>query len=87
MKVNFGENISNNFRIGLGNTEVKEVEIESIEVSYGEKAININSIELSNYFKFNEFISQDVNSNILQTKQINGKHTPMIYLKAEFLKE
>ena len=50
---NFQNNISRNFRINLGNKEEKEIEIESIELKYGEKNIVILPNELDKYFKFN----------------------------------
>jgi hypothetical protein len=84
---NFGDNISKNLRISFGNKEEKEVEIENIEVLYGEKAIFIIPNELNKYFKFNEFVTQDTITNKLQTKRVRDKHNPIIYLKTKYLNE
>lgn len=87
LTVNFGDNISNNFRINFGNKEEKEVEIEYIEISYGEKAIIVSSSEMHNYFKFNEYVSQEANTNKLITTKINEKLNPIIYFKVEHFKK
>lgn len=78
---NFGENISKGFRVNLGNKEVKEVEISSIEISYGENKLSINANELNSYFTFDRFVNYDTISNKFKTKRVDGKHTPTITLK------
>lgn len=87
IKANFGDNISKSFRISFGNKEEKEIEIETIEVSYGERIILIEPNELNKYFKLNEFITQDTITNKFRTKKVGGKHNPIIYLKAKYLSE
>lgn len=84
---NFQENISNNFRINFGNQEVKEIELPSIEVSYGSNKLSILASELSTYFDFNEFIEQDPTTFKLRTKKVEGKHNPTIYLKQQYIRE
>lgn len=84
---NFQDNISRNFRINLGNKEEKEIEIELIELKYGEKSIAISPNELDKYFIFNEFVTQDDASGKLIIKKEQNKFNPTIYLKAKYLSE
>ncbi|MEZ4856884.1 MAG: hypothetical protein R2812_10470 [Gelidibacter sp.] len=84
---NFGENISRNFRINFGNNEVKDIQIKSIEISFGPNKIFIDPEDLTQYFNFNEYIFQDSDTYVLHTQQIDGKHNPIIYLKSEYLGE
>lgn len=83
----FGENISNNFRIGLGKKEIREIQFEFIQVSYGEKVIKINPNQLSKYFEMNKFVTQDSITYKLKTQKVDGKLNPMIVLKKEYLIE
>lgn len=87
MKANFQENISNSFRINFGNKEIREIEVLSIELSYGLNKINIDSENISSYFDFNEYIKQDPITKLLKTEKIEGKLNPIIYLKPQFLRE
>ena len=87
LTANFGENISDSFRINFGNKEEKEIEILSIEISYGSNQININPEDLTTYFKFNDFVSQDPKSFKLQTKKVGEKLNPIIYLKLQYMRE
>ncbi len=84
---NFGDNISDSFRINFGNKEEKEIEISSIEISYGSNQINIIPEDLTTYFKFNDFVIQDPKSFKLQTKRIGEKLDPIIYLKLQYMRE
>jgi hypothetical protein len=87
LTAHFGKNISNSFSIGFGNKEVQEVQIEFIEISYGQKAIKINSSELNEYFKMNEFVAQDKKTYKLKTQKIDNKLNPKLFLKKEYLIE
>ena len=84
---NFQNNISRNFRINLGNKEEKEIEIESIELKYGEKNIVILPNELDKYFKFNEFVTQDTITNKLIIKKVGQKLQPIMYIEKIYLTE
>lgn len=84
---NFQNNISRNFRINLGNKEEKEIEIESIELKYGEKNIVILPNELDKYFKFNEFVTQDTITNKLIIKKVGQKLQPIMYIEKKYLTE
>ncbi len=87
IEANFQNNISNSFRINLGNKEEKEIEIKIIEIMYGEKSIVISPNELDKYFKFNEFVIQGGASGKLITKKGQNKFNPIMYLKAKYLSE
>jgi len=82
---NFQNNISRNFRINLGNKEEKEIEIELIELKYGEKSILISPNELDRYFKFNEFVTQDTITNKLIIKKVGQKLEPIMYIEKKYL--
>lgn len=82
---NFQNNISRNFRINLGNKEEKEIEIELIELKYGEKSILISPNELDRYFKFNEFVTQDTITNNLIIKKVGQKLEPIMYIEKKYL--
>tara|TARA_B100001093_G_scaffold409908_1_gene399059 strand:- start:14310 stop:14828 length:519 start_codon:yes stop_codon:yes gene_type:complete len=82
---NFQNNISRNFRINLGNKEEKEIEIELIELKYGEISIVISPNELDKYFKFNEFVTQDTISNKLIIKKVGQKLEPIMYIEKKYL--
>ena len=81
INANFGENISPNFSISLGNAEVKEVEIESITVTFGANSIQVEPNALKDYFNMNKFVSQDGETFKYRTKRVDGKHAPAITLK------
>lgn len=82
---NFGESISESFRINIGNKEVKNVEIDFIKISFGEKKLEMSSRELGNYFSFNDFVSYDTINSKFETRRIEGKHYPFLILKKEFM--
>ena len=78
----FGENnISPNFHFNLGVKDNKEVEIESMSMSYGSNSLMISGAELTEYFIINEFITQDSITNKLTTQQIDGRCYPALFLK------
>lgn len=84
----FGENnISNNLYFSLGNKEVKEVEIESISITYGINSIEISTSNLTESLSFNKYVVFDENSGKLITKKIDGKHNPRITVKKPVLKQ
>ena len=86
IKAKFGsKNISKNFQIGLGNKEVKVVEIETIKFSYGKKSMLIKASELADYFVFNKYVTFEDNTSKIVTKKIEGKHAPKMTLKSKTL--
>lgn len=82
IKANFGENnISNSVRFDLGKKEVKLIQIESINFTYGINSLTVQASELSDYFIINKFVDYDTISYKLQTQEVDGKHYPAIALK------
>ena len=80
-------NISKNIVINLGNKQVKEVEIISISVSYGDNHFNFNTAkEFHKYFAFNRFVKKDEESKILTTQKVDGRHNPAISMKQNLIK-
>lgn len=82
---NFGENISKSFSITFGNKTEKEIEIASMRIAYGAKVVEISPENLSNYFVFTKYISQDSITNKLITKKTGNTHTPTLMLKGSQL--
>jgi hypothetical protein len=86
IKAKFGpNNISKNFQIGLGNKEIKEIEIETIELSFGKNSIIIKASELADYFIFNKYASIEDGTFKIVTKKVNGKHAPKVTLNGKTL--
>lgn len=78
----FGENnISPNLNLNFGVKDNKEVEIESINMSYGENTLMISGSELSEYFTINKYITQDSITHKLTTQRIEGKYYPALILR------
>ena len=83
----FGENnISNTFNISFGAKEVKTIDIQSFEISYGKNVITFPTSDLSKYFILNRFITQDPETGVLKTKKVDGKHNPIIILRPKTIK-
>lgn len=85
LTANFGENISNSFRIGFDNKTERKLEFEWIRISYGKSEIEIYPEDLTQYFTLNEFIVQNPITFELETKKINGQYNPIMFLKKEYL--
>lgn len=78
--------MSRNILIHLGNEEVKEVEVISVELTYGNNHIHISTAEdFDKYFAVNKFIEKEPVSKKLKTIKRNGQHNPVIYVKSKFL--
>jgi hypothetical protein len=81
-------NISNNIDINLGNKEVKNVEIKSVTISYGDMLFDLTSAEdFNKYLLFNKFIERDSTSKTLVTKRIDGKLNPTIRIKNNLMNQ
>ncbi len=79
-------NMSKNIVFGLGNKKNKEVTIESINIFFNHKNLNINTPEkMSKFLKFNKFIQRDSTSMILKTNIIDGKHSPSFTLTKKLI--
>lgn len=81
-------NISKQVVISLGNKVEKEVTINSILISYGDKHFNLKSPEDFNAnLLFNKFIVRDSSSNTLTTKRIDGKLNPTFRIKNSLINQ
>ena len=88
ISANFGiNNISNQLHISLGNKEEKVVTIETINISYGKNSLSIESSKLKDFFFFNKFISQDEATSEIKTKKVDGKHSPIMFIKKKAITE
>lgn len=86
ISANFGEsNISKAFTLFLGAKEVKELDIKSIDITYGANSVTINSSQLGEYFSFNKYVEQDSESMKIKTKKVEGKHHPLMRLKPKVI--
>lgn len=75
-------NISNNVIINLGNKSVKNVEIESIKVTYGDNEIIASTpVQITEYFALNKFVTIDSVSSTLSTNRVDNQHFPAISLR------
>ena len=75
-------NMSNNVVINLGNINVKNVEIESIKVTYGDNEIIASTpVQITEYFALNKFVTLDSVSSTLSTNRVDNQHFPTISLK------
>ncbi|SDR75071.1 hypothetical protein SAMN04515667_0543 [Formosa sp. Hel1_31_208] len=78
----FGNNnLSNNFNINFGTKELKEVEIVSIQMTYGKNSVSIKGTDLESYFNINNYINYDATTGVLKTQKVGGKHYPAISAK------
>lgn len=86
---NFGSNnLSKQVVIHLGSKIEKEVTINGILISYGNKQFNLTSPEdLNSNLVFNKFIVRDSVTNRLTTKQIDGKLNPTIRIKNSLINQ
>ncbi|WP_375238365.1 hypothetical protein [Aurantibacter sp.] len=83
---NFGDNISNSMFIDLGRKKTKNVLLESVMLSYGKYKLIIQPSDLEKYFKFNNYVSLNLETNTLTTKKIEGRSIPIIRLKQNAFK-
>jgi len=77
---NFGNNFSTRFNIDLGTKNIKKIEIQSIELTYGINKLFITPNELDKYFVINGYIDFDKTTKTLTTKKIKDKHYPTLTL-------
>ena len=76
---NFGERMSNNLLINLGNADTKSVEISAINVRYGKVYITAQTgEEIDKYYAFNKFIDWDPETTTVTTKRVEGQLFPVI---------
>lgn len=82
------DNISKQIVIQLGSKIEKEVIINGILISFGDKTVNLNSPEdFNKHLVFNKFIERDSTSNKFITKRIEGKLNPTIRLKNSLINQ
>lgn len=77
---NFGENFSRSFTINFGMKKLKEIEIQSIDLTYGTNNLVVSPEELEKYFRFSKYITLDLDTKTLKTQKVDGKHVPLIFL-------
>lgn len=86
IEANFGENISKDIIIHLGNKSIKQVEIKSLYLSYGNKNVGLTTAQdLTNNIIHNKFIERDSSNNIFRSKRIEGKLNPTIRIKKSLI--
>ena len=86
INANFGENISGDFQINLGNKIPKEVEITSMHLAYGNNTIQIAPENLNDYFAVNnKYVQFDTVRKVLKTSMVDGKHFPTIIMRKKTL--
>lgn len=81
------ENISpdNLLGISFGPKSIKEITIKSITLSYGDLNYDIKPEAVLDFFYTNDFISFDDTSKTFKTKEVNGKHNPILFLRKLYI--
>lgn len=81
-------NLSKQVVIHLGSKTEKEVTINGVLISYGDKQFNLTSPQdFNSSLVFNKFIVRDSTSNVITTKRIDGKLNPTIRLKNSLINQ
>lgn len=83
---NFGDNISNSMSIDLGREKTKNILLESVTLSYGKYKLIIQPSDLEKYFKLNDCVSLNLETNTLSTKKTKDRIVPLITLKQKAIK-
>ena len=81
----FGDFILTKLQLKFGRVP-KDFYIEKIKISYKLRDIFIDGSELNKYFVINKFINYDNVTKKITTKEINGKHVPLMTLRDGFIK-
>jgi hypothetical protein len=71
--------------ISLGTKSVKEVKINSINLSFGDLNYNIESEAVLDFFYTNRFVDYDETSKTFKTKRVDGKHNPILFLRQLYI--
>ncbi|WP_353777100.1 hypothetical protein [Winogradskyella sp. 3972H.M.0a.05] len=82
ISVDFGaNNISRNININFGRKNLKQIQIQSITLSYGGNELLIEGSNLEEHFTINKYISYDKETFTLTTQKVEGRYNPAIILK------
>lgn len=79
-------NFSQDLAISLGNAKVKEVILDKITISYGDKAVMASTVsEINDNIVFNKYIDFNQETKVLKTKKLDGQHFPTIIIRPRVL--
>ena len=83
----FPEDIRVDTQLGLslGKKKVKQIRINQIDISFGNTKFVVTPDNIEDYFTTNKFVEYDKEAQLFQTKSVDGKHNPMIFLRKKFL--
>ncbi|WP_323787433.1 hypothetical protein [Psychroserpens sp.] len=81
------ENITPDNFVGIsfGTKSIKEVKINNINLSFGDLNYNIQSEAVLDYFRTNKYMDYDETLNVFKTKQVEGKHNPILMLRQLYI--
>lgn len=81
------ENITpdNLLGISFGPKSIKEFTINSVKLSYGDLNYDIKPEAVLDFFYTNDFIDYDDTSKTFKTKEIKGKHNPILFLRKLYI--
>jgi len=87
IQLDFPEDIKPDYQVGLsfGTKVVKSIEINKIHISYGNNEFDIAPQELNDYFTFNKFLDYNPETGVLQTKKVDGRLNPIIFLRRKII--
>ncbi|MCB0383233.1 MAG: hypothetical protein KDD05_08025 [Psychroserpens sp.] len=71
--------------ISFGAKSVKEVKINSINLSFGDLNYNIQSDAILDFFMTNKYIDYDESSKVFKTKKVDGIHNPILNLRQLYI--
>ena len=85
---NFGKNnISNNIFLNFGSKGEKIIDINYINISFGDNEVNILPENLKTYFTFNKYIKYDSINKKLVTFKNENTHNPTLILNRNIIQE
>ncbi|MDU8884652.1 hypothetical protein RXV94_00670 [Yeosuana sp. MJ-SS3] len=71
--------------LALGTKKEKEVQINSITISYGDLEHVITKGNLLQYFTMNKYVEYNSETNTLTTKSVDNRHNPIIFVRPKIL--
>lgn len=69
--------------INLGSDKIKKIQFIETKVSYGNVEFIATPYNIKEFFYLNQYVDYNPEDGVLQTKEIEGKHNPIMYLKKD----
>ena len=85
LQISLDAKVAQDLKINLGNSKVKRVIFNGIELEYGENKILITKSNFNTYFRTNRFVQMDSLEFSLYTSKVDGKHTPELIARKKLI--